>query len=171
MGAIAGGARPGKPENAEVIGLSPALWQLVRAFWSEDRELRPQIHAITDALRIAATRWHTFPSPSNPRDDGTHPTSLSKTTTEIYQRSWNDLISTTDKANAVRTLAEILVDKEGRAFASRLEREDAKLCIELLDLVSHNLRLSLSPPQMVPLVRASRNITSKWPRGGHFSSR
>ena len=58
-----------------------------------------------------------------------------------YQRLWKDVTSATDEAKAVRTLAEILVDKEGRAFASRLERKEAELCIEILDRVSRDFHL------------------------------
>ena len=53
-----------------------------------------------------------------------------------YQRLWKDVTDTKDEGKAVRTLAEILVDKEGRSFISNLERKDAKLCIEILDQVS-----------------------------------
>ena len=69
--------------------------------------------------------------------------------TKDYQRLWKTVTSTIDEARAVRTLAEILVDKEGRAFISRLGREDARLCIEILDHVSRDLRLSCPPPQIV----------------------
>ena len=54
-------------------------------------------------------------------------------------RLWNDVTSTNDEDKAIRTLAEILVDKEGRRFISNLEREDAELCIEILDHVSRGL--------------------------------
>ena len=53
-----------------------------------------------------------------------------------YQRLWKDVTGTKDEGKAVRTLAEILVDKEGRSFISNLERKDAELCIEILDQVS-----------------------------------
>ena len=55
-----------------------------------------------------------------------------------FRRLWKDVTSTIDEAKAVRTLAEILVDKEGRVFISRLERKDAELCIEILDHVCRN---------------------------------
>jgi len=48
---------------------------------------------------------------------------------------WKRVTNTTDEGKAVRTLAEILADKEGRAFISRLGHEDAELCIEILDHV------------------------------------
>ena len=67
-----------------------------------------------------------------------------------YQRKWQDITDTIDEAKAVRILAEVLVDKEGRAFISRLDRKDAELCIEILDLVSCDLRsLPLSPSQRI----------------------
>ena len=54
-----------------------------------------------------------------------------------YQQLWKDVASTSNEAKAVQTLAEILLDKEGRAFISNLER-DAELCIEILDRVSRH---------------------------------
>jgi len=62
-----------------------------------------------------------------------------------YGKLWKDIIRITDEGKAVRTLAEILADKEGRAFASRLGREDAELCIEILDHVCRDLYLLPSP--------------------------
>jgi len=55
-----------------------------------------------------------------------------------YQRLWKDVTSTSDEGKAVRTLADILLDKDGRTFISNLAREDAELCIEILDHVSRN---------------------------------
>ena len=57
-----------------------------------------------------------------------------------YQQLWKDLIDTTDDGKAVRVMAEILVDKEGRLFVSRLEKKDTDFCIEILDIVSRSLR-------------------------------
>jgi len=62
-----------------------------------------------------------------------------------YQRLWRDVTSANDDGEAVRILAEIVLDKEGRAFISNLERDDAELCIEILDRVSHDLYLPPSP--------------------------
>ena len=56
--------------------------------------------------------------------------------TKDYRRLWKNITSTTDEGEAVRTLTEILADKEGRAFIGNLNREDAGLCIEILDHVS-----------------------------------
>ena len=39
-----------------------------------------------------------------------------------YQRPWKDVTAAIDEVEAIKTLAGILVDKEGRAFISRLER-------------------------------------------------
>lgn len=54
-----------------------------------------------------------------------------------YQRLWEDITvsSKSDEAEAVRTLTEIVVEKEGRAFISSLDRAEAELCIELLNRV------------------------------------
>ena len=62
-----------------------------------------------------------------------------------YQQLWQDVASTSDEGKAVRTLAEIVLDKPGRTFILGLERGDAELCIEILDRVSHDLYLPPSP--------------------------
>ena len=56
-----------------------------------------------------------------------------------YGGLWNDIINAVDETKAVRTLAEVLADKEGRTFLLRLEPEDAEFCVEILDRVSYNL--------------------------------
>ena len=68
-----------------------------------------------------------------------------------YQQLWEDVTasSTVDEVKAVRTLAGILADKEGRVFISSLERKDAELCIEILDHVSRDLHSPSSPAQTV----------------------
>ena len=86
-----------------------------------------------------------------------------------YQRLWKCVISTADEANAVRTLAVILADKEGRSFVSCLERKDVGLCIEILDRVSSDFCLPFAATD--GLVRASKSTTSKPPKGGISSSR
>jgi len=65
-------------------------------------------------------------------------------TTKDYRRLWNGIAGATDKA---RSLAEILADKEGRAFISRLDERDAELCIEILGDVSYSLHLPFFLPQ------------------------
>lgn len=65
--------------------------------------------------------------------------------TKDHKQLWEDVTRTTDEAQAVLALSEILADKEGRAFVSRLGGVDAGLCIEILDDVSHRLRFPLSP--------------------------
>jgi len=69
--------------------------------------------------------------------------------TKDYEQLWNGVTCTTDEAQAVLALAEILADKEGRAFVSHLGGKDAELCIEILDDVSYKSHLPLSPPQTV----------------------
>ena len=59
------------------------------------------------------------------------------------------LTSTTDGAQAVRTLAEILTDKDGKAFISRLDSKDAELCVEILSDVGPGLYLPCSHPHPV----------------------
>ena len=41
MHAVVEGGRPPKPENAEDIGMTEAVWELMRECWKEDRTERP----------------------------------------------------------------------------------------------------------------------------------
>jgi len=58
-----------------------------------------------------------------------------------YQQLWRGVANATDQDAAVRILTEMLNDTEGRSFASRLERNQGEVCIEILDHVSRELRL------------------------------
>ena len=44
--AVISGERPAKPENAEEIGMTDALWNLLRDCWQEDRITRPNIRDV-----------------------------------------------------------------------------------------------------------------------------
>ena len=66
--AIIEGVRPERPKDAEVIGLSDALWKLIQACWSEDRTQRPSIRVIVDVVDAAAAKWNIPMSPSGPQD-------------------------------------------------------------------------------------------------------
>ena len=44
--AVISGERPAKPENAEEIGMTDALWNLLRECWSENGPTRPDISDI-----------------------------------------------------------------------------------------------------------------------------
>jgi len=66
-----------------------------------------------------------------------------------YQQLWKGVADATDKTEAVRTLADIVADVDGRTFALGLELEGVRLCIETLDSVGRNLCLPLSLSQMV----------------------
>ena len=84
-----------------------------------------------------------------------------------YQGLWENVTSAVDEAQVVRTLAEIVVDKDGRVFISSLERESAELCIEILDRVSHHLHSSLSPsPSQIVLSGHRRTRARKRPETG-----
>jgi hypothetical protein len=49
--------------------------------------------------------------------------------------------SSSDKAESVRILAQILDNEGGKDFVSRLGREDGESCIEILDHVSRRSSL------------------------------
>jgi len=71
-----------------------------------------------------------------------------------YHQLWKDAISAGDKAKAIQTLSDVLVEKEGRVFFSRLDGKEAKLCVEILDDVSCDPHSSHSPlPQTNSLGR------------------
>ena len=61
-----------------------------------------------------------------------------------FQGLWKDVTGAEDEAAAIRALAEILVEKDGRAFVSRLEHKYTDFCIDVLDRVSYYSRIQ--PP-------------------------
>ncbi|KAF9645811.1 kinase-like protein [Thelephora ganbajun] len=74
---------------------------------------------------------------------------------KIYQQLWKAVTDASGEAKAVRILAEILADKEGRDFISHLKINDAKLCIEILDrgIAKHNLKITEKQDFFVTLRR------------------
>ena len=48
--AVISGERPPKPENAEEIGMTEILWDLLRECWKEDRTTRPAITKVLDTF-------------------------------------------------------------------------------------------------------------------------
>jgi len=64
--------------------------------------------------------------------------SLVNAMTVDFNRLWKKARTATDEAESIRTLAEILTSKDGRAFILDLEVKDAELCIEILDHVNSN---------------------------------
>ena len=86
-----------------------------------------------------------------------------------YRQLWKDVTSTNGEGEAIRTLAQIVLDKEGRAFISNLERDDAELCIEILDRVSRELYLLPSFAVSDGFFRASQDTTSE-PQRNRLSS-
>jgi len=82
-----------------------------------------------------------------------------------YQPLWKDVTSANDEGEAVRTLmAGIVLDREGRAFISSLERVDPRLCVEILDHVSRDLYLFPSFVVSGSFFRASQSTTSELQR-------
>lgn len=58
------GVRPGKPKNAEAIGISESLWELVQKCWGGDKDRRPRIQEVVTEVGSAAAKWHTVTPPS-----------------------------------------------------------------------------------------------------------
>ena len=69
--------------------------------------------------------------------------------TTDFDGLWAKVRTAENEAEAVRTLAQILSSKEGRAFASSLELTDGVLCIEILDQVRTD------PPSAMPFTNAN----------------
>lgn len=91
-----------------------------------------------ESARVDGGRGEGKKSIPSPRTSGG---SLKRTEGLQFARLWGQVVHATDDSRAIRILAEILVQKEGRAFISRLGRDEAELCIEVLGRVSRNLYL------------------------------
>jgi len=150
------GVRPVKPKNASAIGLSDSLWDFTQRCWDGKVELRPEVGEVVRHLGEAMASWDGLMPPCTQAGDAYCPNS---SVAKDYQRLWEGVANAVSEAEAVRALAGIMADKEGRAFALRLDRKAAELCIEVLDCVSCDLHL---PPSATSygLVRASQNATS-----------
>ena len=81
-----------------------------------------------------------------------------------------DVTDSNNEAAAVRALADILAEKEGRVFVLGLDRNHANCCIDVLGWVSRDLRLQPSFVVSDGLVRASLEKTSKPSQRSRLSS-
>ena len=55
--AVLGGERPEKPCEAESLGFSSELWELVQSCWSESGSARPTAQQLLDHLSSASLSW------------------------------------------------------------------------------------------------------------------
>ena len=55
--AVEKGERPRKPDDAEVLGFSDTLWQLVQMCWSESPSSRPAARQLLLYLLDASHSW------------------------------------------------------------------------------------------------------------------
>ena len=51
------GTRPAKPENAESLGFTSGLWEIVEQCWLADSNARPTLGTVVSYLRKAAASW------------------------------------------------------------------------------------------------------------------
>jgi serine/threonine protein kinase len=51
------GERPEKPPQAESLGFSDTIWELLQSCWSEDISARPTARVLLDHLSIASPTW------------------------------------------------------------------------------------------------------------------
>ena len=61
---VATGVRPGKPVDAETIGISDSLWKLIQKCWDGEKTRRPQIQEVVAGIGDAADNWHADMPPS-----------------------------------------------------------------------------------------------------------
>lgn len=61
---ISQGVRPEKPADAEAIGISDSLWELIQKCWDGERKRRPQIQEVVAGVGDAAADWHTDMPPN-----------------------------------------------------------------------------------------------------------
>ena len=175
------GLRPVKPKNASAIGLSDSLWGFTQRCWDGKVELRPEVGEVVMHLAEAMASWDGLMPPCVQARDACYPSSNgtgrprssvpeNSLVAKDYQRLWEGVAYAASEAEAVRALADIMVNKEGRAFALGLDRKAAELCIEVLDCVSCDLHF---PPSATSdgFVRASQSTTSNPTRRVFSSSR
>lgn len=55
--AVVRGERPEKPSQAESLGISDTLWELVRSCWSELSSTRPTAQELLDYLLFVSPTW------------------------------------------------------------------------------------------------------------------
>jgi len=145
----------GESRDPAVIGALPAPQRNLRKEWRPLARLRDVVNRKSlNNLKRARNSYAIASGEIQIRNTDTiaHPI-----------ERWGQVTRTNNRAESVRILAEILVHKEGRDFFSRLEREDAELCIEILDHVGcRSPHLSVLSPE--PSFRESLNTTSSGPR-------
>ena len=61
---VSSGLRPDKPVDAQAIGISDSLWELVQKCWLGDRTRRPQIQEVVVGVGNAADKWRKDMPPS-----------------------------------------------------------------------------------------------------------
>ena len=59
------GIRPSKPANAETVGISESLWELIQKCWDGVSGWRPQIREVVAGVGRAANNWHTDMPPGS----------------------------------------------------------------------------------------------------------
>ena len=91
--AVISGERPPKPENSESIGITEAVWDLLRECWREDRATRPNILNVLGRFRSitgeAKSTDSTTEAPGLRIDTGFNRDSIHSETTAV-QCEWSD---------------------------------------------------------------------------------
>ena len=85
--AVISGERPAKPENAEEIGMTKVVWDLLEECWKEDRTMRPNASDVLGRLRDGRTTADSTIEMGGSRR-GDRDATPSKSTPA--QREWND---------------------------------------------------------------------------------
>ena len=61
---VPSGVRPPKPKDAEAIGISESLWELIQKCWDGDPRRRPRIQEVVKGVGNAAANWRVATLPS-----------------------------------------------------------------------------------------------------------
>jgi serine/threonine protein kinase len=93
MHAVISGERPSKPENAEKIGITEVVWDLLRECWREDRATRPNISDVLGRFCDITGEGRTIDSvieTVGPRLDTTDSGGPIHSESTVIQREWGD---------------------------------------------------------------------------------
>ena len=86
VAAILSGERPEKPLDAESLGLSCTLWELVQSCWDESSSVRPTAQWLFDHLSAASPDW--VPPPVYPTNGASSPDSTDSESFGFWECSW-----------------------------------------------------------------------------------
>ena len=87
---IVRGKRPEKPLDAESLGFSHTLWELVQSCWDESSSVRPTAQRLFDHLSAASPDW--VPPPVYPTNGASSPDSTDSDSSALFRTSQENSI-------------------------------------------------------------------------------